>query len=125
MKLVRLVKNEKGFSLVEVLISVAILGAIGATYLSGLSTVSKVLLITDSQETAKNLAESQMEYVKHSDYALVYSPAPIPPEHEGYTASIGTDNELTARDSNIQKITVTIERQGKELAILEGYKTNR
>ena len=62
-------RNEKGFSLVEVLVALALLGIIGAAFLSGLATASKSILIADERTTAESLARSQMEYVKKQDYS--------------------------------------------------------
>lgn len=115
-------KNQRGFSLIEVVISIALLGILAVGYLSALNTGSKVLFMTDEQETAKNLAESQMEYVTGQPFATSYSPAPIGDEYAGYSADIVTAN-VTSRDSNIQKITVIIEHNGEEVTRLERYRT--
>ena len=63
-------KNEKGFSLVEVLVALALLGIIGAAFLGSLATASKSILIADERTTAESLARSQMEYVKNHDYSI-------------------------------------------------------
>lgn len=62
-------KDEKGFSLIEVVIAIGLLGIIAAGFLGALGTASKVLFTADERETAKNLAESQMEYVKKQGYS--------------------------------------------------------
>ena len=77
---------------------------------------------TDEQDIGKNLAQSQMENIMKEDYALSYSAAPIPDVYQYYSAVIDTDS---FRDSNIQKITVTIKHQDKDVLELEGYKVNR
>ena len=112
-------KDEKGFSLIEALVSLALVGIIGVGLLSSLSTVSAVTITTDKEETARNLAETQMEYVKGQAYDTSYATAPIPSEYGGYTATIDVESLY---DNNIQKITVTIERHGEEVTTLEGYK---
>jgi prepilin-type N-terminal cleavage/methylation domain-containing protein len=113
------VKGKNGFSLIEVLIALALLGIIGVAFLSGMNTVSGVTLNTDKRETAKNLAESQMEYVKSLGYAASYDPAPIPPEYDAFDVTIDAEY---LQDSGIQKITVTITHQNKVVMNLEGYK---
>ena len=61
-------KNEKGFSLIEVVIALLLLGIIGVALLSGLATASMALVIADERATAESLARSQMEYVKNQAY---------------------------------------------------------
>jgi len=63
-----MIKNEKGISLIEVLIALAILGLVAAAFLSGLATASRALIIADERTTAESLARSQMEYVKNQPY---------------------------------------------------------
>ena len=120
----RLINSEKGVSLIEVLLALVILSTIGVSFLGGLTGTSKGLIITDERDIAKTLAQSQMEYAMKQEYALSYSPAPIPDVHSNYSAVIAT-NLFPDRDHNIQKITVTIHHQSKEVTTLEGYKINR
>lgn len=114
-------KNEKGFTLIGVVIAVAILGVIAAGFLGGLAGASRALFTADERTTANNLAESQMEDVKNRPYALSYTAAPIPSEYDGagYSATIDV---VSLEDGNIQKIIVTIEHHGREVMILEDYK---
>lgn len=114
-------KSEKGYSLLEVIVSIALLGIICVVFLSSMNTASKALFTADQTETAKNLAETQMEYIKSQPYSTIYSPAPIPPEYAGYTASVNVSS-ITSRDENIHKITVIIEHDGKQVTTLVGYK---
>ncbi len=124
-----LMKDERGFSLIETLIAIALLGIIGVAFLSGLSTASKVLFITDERETAKNLAESQMENVKdqvyeYDDPQSYEQPDTPSTDYPDYTISINAD-PLHPADDGIQKITVVIKHHGKEVITLEGYKVDR
>jgi len=61
-------KNEKGFSLIEVVIALLLMGIIGVALLIGLATASKAIFIADERATAESLARSQMEYVKNQAY---------------------------------------------------------
>jgi len=115
-------KNERGFTLIGVVIAIALVGVIAIAFLGGLANASKALFIADAHATANNLAESQLEYIKNQPYATTYDPAPIPGEYNGYSATIDV---APLEDGNVQKITVTVSHQDKpEIIILEGYKVN-
>ena len=117
-------KSEKGFTLIETLVTMVILSITSVCFLSGLNTASLGMSLTDERETAKNLAESQMEYVKNQPYAAAYVMSPeISNEYAGYSANISV-TAITARDGNIQKITVIVKHQDKEVTRLAGYKVN-
>ena len=60
--------RSRGFILIEVLIAIALLGIIVITFMSALSTSSKVLSIADERTVAESLARRQMEYVKNQGY---------------------------------------------------------
>ena len=123
MKIKHFRNGEKGVSLIETLIAIALLGIIGTTMMAGMMGIYKATPIASEQDIGKSLAQSQMEYVLEQPYDYMhYSPAPIPDNYGDYTASIVTDS---FRDGNIEKITVTISHKGKEVSTLEAYKTNR
>ena len=119
-------KSEEGFSLIEVLVSLAILATIGLGFLSASATGIRATLIMDEGTTSKNLACSQMEHVKSQGYDASYTPAPIPDgkDYVGYSANI-TAEPLHDSDDGIQKITVTIEHNSKVVTTLEAYKVQR
>jgi len=113
-----LIKGEKGFTFMEVIISIALFGIIGITFAQGLSTTSKVLFTTDIRQTANNLAASQMESIKNRPYAPEYTAEDIPPEYDGFDATITT---LPLEDENIQRVLVTIDFNDNEVLTLEDY----
>ena len=140
-----MIKNERGFSLIEVIIALALLGIIAVAFLTALSTASKALFIADERTTAESLARSQMEYVKSQGY-IDYSADPhgvydeITPSDSNYSIDFTAvpfdpitgvpytpDEEgIFNGDEGIQKITVTIEHpDGDEVITLEGYKVDR
>lgn len=117
-------KKERGFSLIEVLIAIALLGIVAIAVLGGLSTASKALFLADEKATAESLARSQMEWIKNHDYAFSYSAAISQDDIDaGYSATIVSEPIIGQID--LQKITVTINHHGEEAVILEGYKANR
>ena len=125
-------KNEKGFTLIGVVIALAILGVIAVGFLSGLAGASRALFTADERTTANNLAESQMEDVKNQDYDYTNDPpqytllSDIP---DGYDIEIAAERlnpegDEVDDDDGIQKITVAIDHHGREVMILEDYKVN-
>lgn len=106
----------------ETVVALALLGIIAAVFLGALGTSSNSRLLADEHDSARIIAESQMENIRKQTYAFSYDEVPILPEYPGYSALIDVEN---MRNGNIQKITVTISHYGRELTKLESYKVNR
>ena len=121
--------NSKGFTFIEVIIALALLGIIGVAFLSGLFTASKAILIADERTTAESLARSQMEYVKNCSYEYGATEYDIDPNLtlNGYTLTVAVV-PLHAPDNGIQRITVNIYYPDTDpdlVITLEGYKVAR
>lgn len=119
-------RSQKGFSLLENLIAMAVLGIIGVTLLSGLALAARSNIIANEITTAETLAKSQMDYVKNLPYDTSASPGYTPdtdniPAGTGYTVDISV-SEL---EKFLQQITVTVSRAGKTVTTLTDYKVNR
>ena len=117
--------RQRGISLVEPLIAVAILSLALVTFLGAFSSGSLSIARTDRKVTAEALATSQMEYTK----SLLYVAPPttyqsISPVPTGYTISANATS-VVGKDSNIEKITVTVTFGGKTIFTLEDLKVNR
>ncbi|MFH1639841.1 MAG: hypothetical protein ABIB93_05990 [Chloroflexota bacterium] len=129
--------HESGIALLETLVALVILGMIAAGFLGGLSTAIRADMIITEQSDAESIARSQMEHIKKQGYIDFAAPG-----HESYDLiTISSDYTLevtvtpldpatgqpleSGQDYNLQKITATVERDGKELTTLEGYKVNR
>ena len=146
-----IVREEKGFTLIEVLVAVLLLTTLTAALATGFVTASKVLLRNDVRQTALNLAEYEMEWVKTQPYQETTNPlygvspfggvtgnftgTPIPSPQNGIysatiTATVGTDTSAfnpsasppQGRDMKLQKITVQIFKNGSLIYSLDGYK---
>lgn len=115
-------KSEKGASLVETLVALALLGIIGLALAGALATSSNARRIADERVSARILAETQMEELKKLPYASAYDPVPVSDEYPGYTALVAASS---LRNGDIQLITVTIAHYGKEITRLESYKVKR
>jgi prepilin-type N-terminal cleavage/methylation domain-containing protein len=139
-------EKEKGFSLLEVMLAIALMGIIAVAFLGALATGSRAIFIADERATAESLARSQMEYVKNLPYDDINTPPAytLLPESdipEGYGIDIsaerldpkedGTVNlDGSVNDDGIQKITVMIyhpeeEIEENKVITLEDYKVNR
>jgi prepilin-type N-terminal cleavage/methylation domain-containing protein len=62
-------KSQKGFGLIEVLVSMAIIVTAGVAFLGGLTISTKILTQTDTSETSRDLAIAQIEYIKSMPYS--------------------------------------------------------
>ncbi len=63
-----MIRKEKGFTLIEVLIAMALLGIVAVAIFTGLATASRVMFTADERATAESLARTQMEAVKELPY---------------------------------------------------------
>jgi type II secretory pathway pseudopilin PulG len=115
------IKHEKGISLLETVVALAILSIISLAFLSGLASTSSARAIAEERVAAKLLAETHMEYIKKADYNSTYT-LTNPPDYDGYTANLTVENFY---NDNIQKITITIYHHSQDVLTLEGYKTKR
>jgi prepilin-type N-terminal cleavage/methylation domain-containing protein len=60
--------SSRGFTLIEVLVAIALIGIVAVGILSALSTISTTLVVADERTTAESLARRQMEYIKSQGY---------------------------------------------------------
>ena len=119
---VKKLKSQKGISLLETVVAVAIMGIIAVAFLSALATTSSARATNDERTAAKILAEGIIENIKSDDYSLTYD-AVVPAQFPGYTVDLPTMAVDGA--SNIQKITVAVFHKGHEVLTLESYKVDR
>jgi len=134
--------SSRGFTLVEVLITIALIGAIAVAFFSFMSAATSALIHADERTVAESLARSQMEFARNYGYnstlvnnQVTYPKIPsssIPPgytmcsvDHDGSVVEnviIGIpwdtdidDNKPSPTDTGIQKIALVIKHQGKEI----------
>ncbi len=116
-----MMKQEKGTSLLEVIIAVALLGIIGVLFLGSAANSANARVAADERASAKILAESIIDSVKKMPYSSSYE-VTIPDEYAGYTADLTADY---LESNDIQKLTVVITHLNREVLTLENYKVNR
>jgi Tfp pilus assembly protein PilV len=117
-------RSERGFALMEALISVAILGMTLVVFIAGLSTGLLTTATADRLSTAHQLARSQIEYTKNDTYnapPFTY-PTVVPPSGYGVTS---VASSISGTNSNIELITVQVTRDGSVVFALEDFKVNR
>lgn len=114
--------NQKGMTLIEVLVAFALLGLIGTAIFLGLSAGILGTAEVDKRTIASELTRSQMEYIQYQPYIEppVYSLiSPIP---EGYSISV---EAIVLTPKFLQKIKVIVYFEDKRLIELESYKAKR
>jgi type II secretory pathway pseudopilin PulG len=117
--------KEHGFSLIEVLLAAFIISTVGVGLLAGLTLASKVVIATDQHETARDLAVAEMEHIKSLSYSSSHydSNDSLIPSGSGLTVNLVNPPESVG-DTNLQKITVIINKNSQEIIRLVGYKVN-
>ena len=132
-------RNEKGIGLIEVLISLAILGVITIAFFTALGASSRAAAFAERQEKGRNLAQSQLDYVLGLSYNstnitgsnITYKPlTPLPSAYSGYSVNITTTlltDNVSPTFADLQMITVVVKQVGVTLPIvtLVGYKVAR
>jgi prepilin-type N-terminal cleavage/methylation domain-containing protein len=112
--------RSRGFTLIEVVIAMLLLGMIGVAVLSSLSYASAVLITVDRRATAESVARNEMEYVKDNN-KNPYDVTNNPPQYvidssiipTGYNVTItaarlNPNNDDPNNDDGLQRITVTV-----------------
>ncbi|MCJ7575936.1 MAG: type II secretion system GspH family protein [Dehalococcoidia bacterium] len=134
--------SSRGFTLVEVLITIGLIGAISVAFFSFMSAATSALIHADERTIAESLARSQLEFVKNQGYnstlvngQATYEKTPSASIPAGYAMCsvngngsvvenviIGVpwdtdtdDNKPSPTDTGIQKIALVIKHQDKEI----------
>lgn len=128
--------RNSGFSLIEVLVALAIIAAVAVAFLLALNMALKATSIADIRTTAESLARTQLEYTKTSAYDAtnnppIYSLAPnltSDPSLTNYTVQVSADRldprgDGTNNDDGLQFITVTVSHSGELIFEIFDYKS--
>ncbi len=137
------IRGQKGISLIETVIALALLGIIAVVFLNGLTTASRVVAMNQERVAAESLAKSQLEHIKSQDYISVfryhadtncYEEIAIPANltSVGYNIEISPPEYVIANGENmtagragfeLQSITIVIKNSGKTVFTLSSYRT--
>ena len=128
--------GQRGYTLVEVIVAVAIVGVIAVAFLSALTSGYLALALADENTVAESLTRTEFERVRDADYPIVL-PDPDAgivgnyPRHRDvlgdlYDVDIDVDPPVDpeAEQRPIQLVTVTISHQGDVVLITETYKAD-
>ena len=107
--------------------------------MSALNTSSRALFITDEKETARNIAEMQIEEIRSSSYSLAGYPsissddpgseddeeyANFVTTYPNYTIAIDANSLPRDPDTNLQRIEITVLHDSREIYSLVTFKEN-
>ena len=120
----KLLHGQRGTTMIEVLVGLAILGLVGGGFMVALSTTSIASGVIQVQANAENLARNQMEYVKSLPYQVAPTTYPTLPAPANYSLTAEAF-PVAGADDQVQKVVVTVSRAGESALVLEGLKMNR
>ena len=117
-------KSQHGIGLVETLVAVAILGTSVVAFIVSLSAGSLTANELNRETIAQSLAQTQIEYTKY--YAFIPGAATYPVLAVPATYSVSVDVfDVPGTDTNIQKVTVTVQKDSETILTVSNYKVNR
>ena len=123
-------KGEKGFSLIETIVAMGLLGIVSAVFLGSIGTAAKATMINDEQVTAEILARNQIEYIKscqYDPYATEYlrDPTLLDDIPSGWSMENPTAEALHGTEDGIQKVTINVQYHGRTMLSAFMYKVDR
>jgi len=116
--------DQRGTTLVEILMALTIIGLVAAAFVPGLATGSAAAGRTSQEAVAQTLARRQTEYVKSFSYntlATTYPKIPAPSDY-AVTVMVGS---VAGTDGNLQQINVGVAYKGDTVVTVESFKVNR
>jgi prepilin-type N-terminal cleavage/methylation domain-containing protein len=122
--MMRDIGSERGVTLVETLIAVAVLGIAIVVFVAGLSTGTLSTTKVDRLATAHELARSQMEHTKNEPYNVAPFTYPSVSPPAGFSVS-SEATSVALGDAAVQLVTVEVSDAAGVVYTLEGYKVDR
>ncbi|MBN2240738.1 MAG: prepilin-type N-terminal cleavage/methylation domain-containing protein [Dehalococcoidales bacterium] len=119
-------KRQNGFGLIESLIAVALFGTAALMLVSSLSTSMILVGFYEERVTAENIARTQMAYTRHpnQEYIPGANSYPALERDDDYNVTVTVAEIDPLLTEIIQKITITVYHNQKQVYILEGIKVN-
>lgn len=122
--------GQQGFTLIEQIVTVAIMSMVLVAGIAALSTGALGLSITQSGNQAMNLAQEQLECIKALDYEPLGNYTACFVTEDGYqvTTDVVKDGDLQAPftgSDKVQLITVNVLRGSNSILEIEDLKVDR
>ena len=132
-KLGQLARSKVGFSILEALVAVGILGFIGVTVVQALDTGYRSARTLDEKVTSRTLISSHMEAIKQLPYAANYPNASenitIPDQYSVIVSTECTNDDTTYQsctgNETLQRIIVSVLREGRPVLRICTFRTPR
>jgi type II secretory pathway pseudopilin PulG len=116
-------KPQIGLSLLEVVISIAVLGILLAGFIPALMNVTGNTISVDDRQTGISIAQSQIEYIKDLPFSASYTSNNVSGTYPSFAVDpITVNSHMSNRNADLQSITIVVRKQGREVARLTGYK---
>ncbi len=125
-------KGAQGSILIEAVIALTIMGALGATVLMGVRTAHTSGDLVETHSVAETLARNQMEYTFTQAYAIPPGAYVSIADAPGLTFDVDPGYTVTAQaleytegdplivnDADIEKVIVTVNQGGQSVLVLE------
>jgi prepilin-type N-terminal cleavage/methylation domain-containing protein len=125
--MLKAIRCQRGDTLAEVLVAVAILGVIAVAFLSAMVTAYHGVIMADQKTMAESLTRTELEHVRNSSYPIgdssrstVGYDVAVDAEYIDPATYVGTVDPL-----GMQRITITVSHQGEVVLVTESTKVNR
>ena len=116
--------DQRGLTLVELLMALAIISLVAVSFVPGLSLGSTAAGRGSQETISQNLARRQTEYVKSFTYNSLATTYPKIPAPANYAISVSVDG-ISGGDGNIQQVTVSVAYRGDTIVTTDSLKVNR